>query len=295
MNKSGTVPFVLLLSVVLIGCRGGAGGIGVPGGLPGTSPIGGPGGSVLPSLDLPSGEISPPSLDWPSDGERNGEGDSGEAGEGQESAQGPEMELPDDMLPESTGGGLGSALPTPASSDTDAEGNSDATGIDPSQIDWTEAYEGLGAYGGGGAATASERVAAAEAALDSALSDYDDVIRKEQAASPQSSIDTPSNTGMDGRSTGSGDLGSAVDPTAGADGQTGEFGTASGYGSSPDRAPDKKIDAEGQPVAKPEPNRGSAQDDDVVARQLREAAEAETDPELKAKLWEEYRRYKEGL
>ena len=35
-------------------------------------------------------------------------------------------------------------------------------------------------------------------------------------------------------------------------------------------------------------------DDDVVARQLREAAEKETDPELKEKLWEEYRRYKAG-
>jgi hypothetical protein len=34
--------------------------------------------------------------------------------------------------------------------------------------------------------------------------------------------------------------------------------------------------------------------DDVVARQLREAAEKETDPELKKKLWEEYRRYKSG-
>jgi len=34
--------------------------------------------------------------------------------------------------------------------------------------------------------------------------------------------------------------------------------------------------------------------DDVVARQLREAAEKETDPELKKKLWDEYRRYKSG-
>jgi len=33
-------------------------------------------------------------------------------------------------------------------------------------------------------------------------------------------------------------------------------------------------------------------DDDVVARQIREAAEQETNPELKAKLWEEYKRYK---
>ena len=34
--------------------------------------------------------------------------------------------------------------------------------------------------------------------------------------------------------------------------------------------------------------------DDIIARQLREAAEKETDPELKKKLWDEYRRYKSG-
>jgi hypothetical protein len=37
-----------------------------------------------------------------------------------------------------------------------------------------------------------------------------------------------------------------------------------------------------------------SRDDDVVARQLREAAINETDPVLKEKLWEEYRRYKAG-
>ncbi|MBW1895458.1 MAG: hypothetical protein JRI47_00215 [Deltaproteobacteria bacterium] len=36
-------------------------------------------------------------------------------------------------------------------------------------------------------------------------------------------------------------------------------------------------------------------DDDIVARQLREAAENETDPELKEKLWKEYEEYKKGL
>ena len=33
-------------------------------------------------------------------------------------------------------------------------------------------------------------------------------------------------------------------------------------------------------------------DDDVVARQIREAATRESDPELREKLWEEYRKYK---
>jgi hypothetical protein len=35
-------------------------------------------------------------------------------------------------------------------------------------------------------------------------------------------------------------------------------------------------------------------DDDIIARQLREAAEKETDPVLKKKLWDEYRKYKEA-
>jgi hypothetical protein len=36
----------------------------------------------------------------------------------------------------------------------------------------------------------------------------------------------------------------------------------------------------------------SEKDDDIVARQLREAAEKETDPELREKLWKEYEDYK---
>ena len=39
-------------------------------------------------------------------------------------------------------------------------------------------------------------------------------------------------------------------------------------------------------------DRGS--DDDIVARQLREAAERETDPIFKEKLWAEYRKYRES-
>jgi hypothetical protein len=38
----------------------------------------------------------------------------------------------------------------------------------------------------------------------------------------------------------------------------------------------------------------SGVDDDIIARRLRRAAENETDPELKEKLWDEYRDYKEN-
>ena len=35
-------------------------------------------------------------------------------------------------------------------------------------------------------------------------------------------------------------------------------------------------------------------DDDIVARQLREAAQAERDPQLREKLWQEYCTYKKS-
>jgi hypothetical protein len=44
----------------------------------------------------------------------------------------------------------------------------------------------------------------------------------------------------------------------------------------------------------PPGGRYDSSDDDVVARQLREAAEQETDPVLKQKLWREYEAYKRG-
>jgi hypothetical protein len=37
---------------------------------------------------------------------------------------------------------------------------------------------------------------------------------------------------------------------------------------------------------------GDPADDDIVARQLREAAQSETDPTLKEQLWDEYKKYK---
>ena len=45
---------------------------------------------------------------------------------------------------------------------------------------------------------------------------------------------------------------------------------------------------------KKQTERYDGSDDDIVARQLREAAEQETDPVLKEKLWQEYEAYKRG-
>ena len=48
----------------------------------------------------------------------------------------------------------------------------------------------------------------------------------------------------------------------------------------------------GSAVSIPPSDIPSGSDDDVVARQLREAALKEPDAELREKLWDEYRKYK---
>jgi hypothetical protein len=50
----------------------------------------------------------------------------------------------------------------------------------------------------------------------------------------------------------------------------------------------------GEGTAGTDQHRKDYGDDDIVARQLREAAENETDPELKEKLWKEYEEYKKS-
>ena len=59
----------------------------------------------------------------------------------------------------------------------------------------------------------------------------------------------------------------------------GEVGGGSGEGGRSDRVPS---------------DIPSGEDDDIVARQLREAAMNEDDPELRERLWDEYRAYKSG-
>ncbi len=66
---------------------------------------------------------------------------------------------------------------------------------------------------------------------------------------------------------------------------------------------DMKSDSGGQsgpgsgkgPSTAPPPGVGSGENDDLVAKQLREAAEKETDPELREKLWKEYQDYKKSV
>ena len=56
-------------------------------------------------------------------------------------------------------------------------------------------------------------------------------------------------------------------------------------------SPGGGLGGEAQPAP---PDVGDGKDDDVVARQLREAAMKEKDPAIREKLWEEYREYKKS-
>ena len=155
------------------------------------------------------------------------------------------------------------------------------------------------------ARTMEEELAALDQSLAQSLGDFDEMLLKEQERVAARQPRARESGGAEGG--GNGD-GSGAAGTAGFQGEAGDDaagGGASGQQatSGQGRAPAGGIAAAGKPgqtggqigtVPSAGRDRLSA-DDDIVARQLREAAEKETDPELKEKLWQEYRKYKEGL
>ena len=132
--------------------------------------------------------------------------------------------------------------------------------------------------------TGAEATQALDAELFAGLGEFDEMLLREQervkAATPRSDA----GGGGGGVGAGSSAAGAGVTEQAGL-GTTGETTYGKGAGPGSPRSPGKSSAPPGTP---------DGSDDDVVARQLREAAEKETDPELKKKLWEEYRKYKEG-
>lgn len=150
-----------------------------------------------------------------------------------------------------------------------------------------------------GEQTPAEHTGALDAELQEGLSTFDEQLLREQARVKAQTPRTAA-AGMSGgggaaggaETGGSGERDSAGSASIGS-GEPANGGGAAGSGvEQPAGAaggPGQPGSATGQPSDIPD---GS--DDDVVARQLREAAEKETDPALKAKLWEEYRKYKQG-
>lgn len=218
----------------------------------------------------------------------------GSAGAGQ-----PAGTSPDSGAAASTGSGSNSA---PGSAGTAAD-KSTGTG------DASEGRADGSADPGVPARTSTERRADIDGKLDDSLRRFDDQLRGEQqrtaaerdakaaARADGAVVDATSNSDLDKPKDGSrdeiqrdrtGDLqsagvqqGTGSGPAAGSQ-QAGEAAEGSGGTKRP---------GGGGTSGKPIP---SGVDDDIVARRLRRAAENETDPELKEKLWNEYRDYKEN-
>jgi len=161
--------------------------------------------------------------------------------------------------------------------------------------------------------TEEERIASLDGQLGSSMSEFDEMLLREMDELQRKRSGSPDSSG----SSGTGGGGSEGSETSGEEGsrQGGEGQSQQ----SPEQEGEDRPKGQGEEVAS-QPEQGQQQsgaqggsrpegkqtsqtasrdappvddDDDIVARQLREAAEKETDPVLREKLWEEYRRYKE--
>lgn len=204
--------------------------------------------------------------------------------------------LPGAGLPGPSGTGMPGmpGMPTPTSD----SGRSTTAGSSSGESGGAERSGGSSGSedAGGEATTSEERRAVLSGRLDKSLGDFDKTLGEEQrrtaeerdarAASGRGALpEDRDGAGSGGsRSTREGDLRSERTAQQGASGgkdapggDAQDRGTVAGGSGSPDR---------GIP---------SGEDDDIVARRLRRAAEQETDPELKEKLWKEYADYKRNV
>lgn len=141
---------------------------------------------------------------------------------------------------------------------------------------------------GAGPQTAQERAAVLNGALNRGYEDFDGVILAERARA-QAQANAARNTEIPGDSSGGSSSGGGTNgqpiiissrdnpPSGSPQGSPGVGGGASSRQQEQTFPPPEDIP--------------SGRDDDIVARQLREAAMREPDPELREALWDEYRKY----
>lgn len=185
-------------------------------------------------------------------------------------------------------GETGDSDSSTATADGQAAGSSghSPTG-DTGQGPGTRADNGLEGIGSDGPLTTAEQVAILDRQLEQSTGEFDTMILEEQqrqrSRERQRTPSTPQDTGTTGGSS-RGDTNPYYrDDVAMEDGSAGGGGGLGGAGGP----------APGDPaIHKAPPDIPAGDDDDVVARQLREAAMREPDPAIRERLWNEYRKYK---
>lgn len=145
-----------------------------------------------------------------------------------------------------------------------------------------------GGAGGAGGEDGEEEIAGRSGELERALEDLDGEILAERIKAERAArtVAEQAGGGIDDEAQGGG-------AEAEGEGENGTGTSQSGGGAAPGRG---TIASAMPPTPRPPlplpPDTPDAKDDCVVARQIREAAMAETDPELRDALWKEYERYK---
>jgi hypothetical protein len=153
-----------------------------------------------------------------------------------------------------------------------------------------EGAGGVGEFPGGD----QERAEELGKELDKSLGDFDESIGEEQREIASTSRNTEGfDTGSGGNRGGSISLGEQAAGAMSSQGGNSSGGGDAGGDAGAAGAVGGAGDLDPQEVARRTPDDIEAViDDDIVAKQLREAALAEEDPELRERLWEEYRKYK---
>jgi len=146
--------------------------------------------------------------------------------------------------------------------------------------------------------TPEEQIAELDASLASGLSGFDEMLLKEQQSiAAKARRSSKSGQGSSQRAgEHQGEEGQRGEYDSRAEAEAGDVEWEADRDAGPQSRQEPREGATGKPQEQgpgtPRPDIPDGRDDDVVARQLREAAEKEQDPRLKEKLWDEYRRYK---
>jgi hypothetical protein len=211
--------------------------------------------------------------------------------------------------------GTSQPAPAPASSPPASSSSSSSSGsAEPQSSEaapaTTASTTSAGTTPSGSAQTPDERRAAIDRRLDTSLGTFDEELRKEQervakerdareataASSATSDTETADENEQEGEGEESGSASTENPPVANTDGTDAKSGDSTArpgdLKSDKDRGGTNSGAAAGSGATAQNIPDGS--DDDIVARRLRKAAEQETDPELKEKLWKEYIEYKKN-
>ena len=167
-----------------------------------------------------------------------------------------------------------------------AQSSGDPGGTAGQQDPGTRAIGGMESdVGTGGPLTAAEQVAILDRQLEESTRDFDGIIYDAEQRQREAARERAAQTAQT--------AGSAVDPTGSEEptfgGGMASAGSSSVGGGIGGRSGAPPTDGAKYPAPPDIPN---GNDDDVVARQLREAAIREPDPAIREKLWAEYRKYK---